>query len=131
MVKAKDFPAEATRAGGTEKGGLNGDTVITLAKYVMDQRAEKAKEALALKQQLDTLQEQMQFVARKLADLTSGSTRVVVGFNTWVGYGPLYIAKEKGFFDEENLAVELQRMEGTGERRAVVRQAARRPCAGR
>src|SRR5262249_57762070 len=55
---------------------LNGDTVITLAKYVMEQRAEKAKEKLALKQQLDTIQEQAVFVARKLADLTSGSTRI-------------------------------------------------------
>jgi NitT/TauT family transport system substrate-binding protein len=25
----------------------------------------------------------------------------------WVGLGPLYVAKEKGFFDEEELEVEL------------------------
>ena len=31
--------------------------------------------------------------------------------STWVGYGPLYIAKEKGFFDEEGLEVELIVME--------------------
>ena len=31
--------------------------------------------------------------------------------STWVGYGPLYIAKEKGFFEEEGLEVELIVME--------------------
>jgi NitT/TauT family transport system substrate-binding protein len=31
--------------------------------------------------------------------------------STWVGYGPLYIAKEKGFFDEEGVEVELIVME--------------------
>jgi NitT/TauT family transport system substrate-binding protein len=34
-----------------------------------------------------------------------------VAHSTWVGYGPLYIAKEKGFFDEEGLDVELIVME--------------------
>lgn len=50
----------------------------------------------------------------------AGGTSIDIGFNTWVGYGPLYIAKEKGYFDEENLRVNLQRMEGTGERRAAL-----------
>lgn len=30
-----------------------------------------------------------------------------LGLSTWVGYGPLYIAKEKGFFKEEGVEVEL------------------------
>ena len=34
-----------------------------------------------------------------------------VAHSTWVGYGPLYIAQEKGFFDEEGLEVELIVME--------------------
>ncbi len=34
-----------------------------------------------------------------------------VAHSTWVGYGPFYIAKEKGFFEEENLEVELILME--------------------
>jgi len=75
LAKLEGF-TDRTAVHSTDKGGLNGDTVITLAKYVMEQRADKAKEKLALKQQLDTIQEQAQFVARKLADLTSGSTRV-------------------------------------------------------
>lgn len=43
-----------------------------------------------------------------------------VGFNTWVGYGPFYIAQEKGYFNEVGLKVELERIEGTGERRAAI-----------
>ena len=34
-----------------------------------------------------------------------------VAHSTWVGYGPLYIAKEKGLFDAEGLEVELIVME--------------------
>src|SRR5262249_51490283 len=65
---------EATVAQAADKGGVNGDAAITMAKYIMEQRAERAKEELALKQQLDTLQENMAFTKRKLADLTAGST---------------------------------------------------------
>lgn len=43
-----------------------------------------------------------------------------IGFSTWVGYGPFYVAQEKGFFAEEGLNVELIRMEGTGEKRAAL-----------
>ena len=43
-----------------------------------------------------------------------------IAFNTWIGYGPFYVAKEKGFFKNANLRVELVRMEGTGERRAAL-----------
>ena len=34
-----------------------------------------------------------------------------VAHSTWVGYGPFYIAKEKGFFEAEGLEVELILME--------------------
>ncbi len=34
-------------------------------------------------------------------------TKVKVAFATWVGYGPLYIAKDKGFFDKYGLDVDL------------------------
>jgi len=33
--------------------------------------------------------------------------------STWVGYGPLYIARDKGYFKEEGVAVELIIMENT------------------
>lgn len=43
-----------------------------------------------------------------------------IAFNTWIGYGPLYVAQEKGYFQEEGVKVELERIEGTGERRAAL-----------
>jgi NitT/TauT family transport system substrate-binding protein len=43
-----------------------------------------------------------------------------IGFNTWVGYGPFYIAQEKGFFSKRGLNVDLQRIEGTGDRRSAL-----------
>ncbi len=43
-----------------------------------------------------------------------------IGFNTWVGYGPFYIAQEKGFFSKHSLNVDLQRIEGTGDRRSAL-----------
>lgn len=49
-----------------------------------------------------------------------GPNHIGVGFNTWVGYGPFYIAQERGYFSEEGLRVDLQRIEGTGERRAAL-----------
>src|SRR5205823_11441685 len=58
-----------------EKGGLNGDTVITMAKYVMEQRAEKTKDLMALKHQLKSADQQMEFVKRKLNELSAGSSK--------------------------------------------------------
>ena len=40
--------------------------------------------------------------------------------NTWVGFGPFYLAQEKGFFQEEGLDVEIIVMEGTAERKAAM-----------
>ena len=36
-----------------------------------------------------------------------------IGHSTWVGYGPFYIAQEKGFFKEEGVDVEFVIMEDT------------------
>jgi NitT/TauT family transport system substrate-binding protein len=38
---------------------------------------------------------------------------LTVGHSTWVGYGPFYIAQEKGFFAEEGVNVEFVLMEDT------------------
>ena len=46
-----------------------------------------------------------------LSGAVVGAETLKVAHSTWVGYGPLYIAKEKGFFDEEGLSVELVIME--------------------
>jgi hypothetical protein len=64
-----------TTVSATEKGGLNGDTAIALVKYIMEQRAEKAKELVVLEQQLKTNDEERNFVVLKLKDLTKGSTK--------------------------------------------------------
>lgn len=34
-----------------------------------------------------------------------------IRYSTWVGYGPLFLAREKGFFKEENVDVDLINME--------------------
>jgi NitT/TauT family transport system substrate-binding protein len=42
---------------------------------------------------------------------SAGAETLKLGHSTWVGYGPLYIAKDKGFFKDEGLDVELIVME--------------------
>jgi len=39
--------------------------------------------------------------------------QLVLGHSTWVGYGPFYIARDKGYFEEEGVDVKLQIMENT------------------
>ncbi|MGB8507479.1 MAG: ABC transporter substrate-binding protein [Pyrinomonadaceae bacterium] len=43
-----------------------------------------------------------------------------IGLVTWLGYGPFYIAKEKGYFKENNVEVEFEKIEGDVERRAAI-----------
>jgi NitT/TauT family transport system substrate-binding protein len=61
---------------------------------------------------------------RKLIGLISAASIMVMagaaqagslklGHSTWVGYGPFYIARDKGFFKEEGVDVELVIMEDT------------------
>ncbi len=75
LTKLERF-TEATAAHAPEKGGVNGDAAITMAKYIMEQRAEKKKDLVALAEQMDVNKEQAAFAAAKLKDLTRGSTRV-------------------------------------------------------
>jgi len=72
--KLENF-TNVTTVTATEKGGLNSDTVITMAKYVMEQRAEKSKDLVALQQQMKNTMLQMEFVNRKLGELSSGTSR--------------------------------------------------------
>jgi hypothetical protein len=75
LGKLENFTA-ATTTTSTAKGELNGDTVITLSKYVMEQRAEKSKEVVTLQQQLDNNKEQQEFLARQLKDAAAGHSKV-------------------------------------------------------
>lgn len=45
------------------------------------------------------------------APLQAGELKL--GHSTWVGYGPFYVARDKGFFKEEGVDVELVIMEDT------------------
>ncbi|MDB5312337.1 MAG: hypothetical protein JWO38_6539 [Gemmataceae bacterium] len=59
----------------TDKGQLDPEKVITLAKFVQDDRAKRSKEALAIKQQLEATQEQIEFNKRLLGEKAGGSVR--------------------------------------------------------
>jgi NitT/TauT family transport system substrate-binding protein len=39
---------------------------------------------------------------------------LLIGYATWVGYGPLFVAREKGFFADQGLEVTTVRTEETG-----------------
>ena len=49
----------------------------------------------------------------------SKPSEYTIGIVTWVGYGPLFVAKEKGFFADENLEINIKIMDGPGEREAA------------
>jgi hypothetical protein len=74
LGKLENFTAASTQHA-TEKGKMDSDATIALAKYLMDGRSEKTKEMVSLNQQLQTNQEEMQFVARKLHEATAGTSR--------------------------------------------------------
>ncbi|MEW6364501.1 MAG: ABC transporter substrate-binding protein [Acidobacteriota bacterium] len=44
-----------------------------------------------------------------------------IAFNTWVGYGPLYIAQDKGFFDQLGIEVRMTRIEDTASKGATLK----------
>jgi hypothetical protein len=75
LAKVETFASGST-AQATEKGKLDSTETISLAKFVMDGRAEKNKELVALQQQLDDNKEKAEFLARKLRDMTAGSVKV-------------------------------------------------------
>src|SRR5262249_13771409 len=72
--KLETFTTASTQHA-TEKGKLDADAAIALAKYLMEGRAEKSKELVNLQQQLQTIQEQAEFVRRQLGELTAGSSK--------------------------------------------------------
>ncbi|MBX7102956.1 MAG: mucoidy inhibitor MuiA family protein [Gemmataceae bacterium] len=59
----------------TDKGQLNSDSVIALSKFLLQTRAERAKEAVALLQKAQELTEQTEFLKRQLAEKTAGISR--------------------------------------------------------
>ena len=61
---------------------------------------------------------------------------IKLGMSTWLGYAPLYLAKEKGFFQKRGLDVEIVVIESPADRRAAfaadriwrLRSCLGRPC---
>lgn len=51
---------------------------------------------------------------------STGMTTFRLATNTWVGYGPLYLAQEKGYFSEENIDVSIIVMEDVSQRKAAL-----------
>jgi hypothetical protein len=75
IAKVEGFTAGST-AQATEKGKLDSTETINLAKFIMEGRAEKNKEQVAFQQQLEDNKERLEFLARKLRDMTAGSVKV-------------------------------------------------------
>lgn len=45
---------------------------------------------------------------------------VKIGLSSWIGYAPLYIAVEKGFFKKHGVEVELQTIQSAGDRKTAM-----------
>ena len=60
----------------TEKGKHTGDEVIGMAKYVMEQRVEKAKEMISVQDQKRLNLVQLNFIQRKMAELGRGGGKM-------------------------------------------------------
>ena len=54
------------------------------------------------------------------ADQGKGKKTIVVALPTFTGYGPLLVAKEKGLFEKNGLDVQLQIIDGLGERKQAI-----------
>jgi NitT/TauT family transport system substrate-binding protein len=56
------------------------------------------------------------------ATQTGGSqpVKLKIGYSVWVGYGPLFIARDKGYFKDEGLDVELVKVEDPKDRFAAL-----------
>jgi len=66
---------QASTQNATEKGKLDSEATITLAKYLMEGRADKSKTIVGLNQQLELNREQAEFATRKLREMTAGISR--------------------------------------------------------
>ncbi len=75
LTKVETFTTVATTTA-ADKGKLDSTETIGLTKYIMETRGDKAKELVALQQQLDENKEKAEFLARKLRDMTAGSSKV-------------------------------------------------------
>jgi uncharacterized protein (TIGR02231 family) len=74
LGKMEGFMA-VTTIQGTEKGMLNAEAAITLAKHIKESRLETARELVNLQQQVKANQEKSEAAQRKLSETTGGTPR--------------------------------------------------------
>jgi hypothetical protein len=74
LGKLENFTTVSTQHA-TEKGKLDSEAAIALAKYLMDGRGEKTKEMVSLQQLLESNAEQLEFVQRKLREMSAGTSK--------------------------------------------------------
>jgi uncharacterized protein (TIGR02231 family) len=74
LVKMEDF-MKVTMIQGTEKGALNAEAAITLAKYVKESRLETSRELVQLRQKVKANQASADVANNKLAAMHSGVAR--------------------------------------------------------
>ena len=48
--------------------------------------------------------------------ITRPPTKYVIGLVTWIGYSPIYVAQDKGFFKDEGLSLDVTMMDQPGAR---------------
>jgi hypothetical protein len=75
LQKLEGFTGTAL-TGLTEKGRLDSDAILTLSKFIMENRGAKTKTATDLQQQLQANTEAGEFAKRQLAELSAGSSHV-------------------------------------------------------
>lgn len=74
LDKLEGFTAKALD-NQTDKGMLDPEKIIALAKFVQEDRAKRVKEQLLVKQQLEELQAKIAFATRVLGEKSGGSVR--------------------------------------------------------
>jgi hypothetical protein len=74
LGKLENFTTVSTQHA-TEKGKLDSEAAIALAKYLMEGRGEKTKEMVSLQQLMENNAEQLEFVQRKLREMSAGTNK--------------------------------------------------------
>lgn len=74
IAKLEGFTA-ATLTSLTDKGQLDSEKTIALANFIRETRTKAAKEETSLKQQIETVQEDLSFAQRQLQEMAGGRTR--------------------------------------------------------
>ena len=58
--------------------------------------------------------------AQQAAPQATEKKPVIIAYTPWTGYGALFVAKEKGMFKNRGVDVELQSIEGVGDRKQAL-----------